>query len=67
MIFIYNLIFVILMGLIHKNKLKENAIKKRYLIICFGQMALIQGIRAEEVGTDTSSYVSIYENFLKSH
>ena len=66
MIFIYNLIFVILMGLIHKNKLKENAIKKRYLIICFGQMALIQGIRAEEVGTDTSSYVSIYENFLSS-
>ena len=43
--------------------------KKRkiiYLLVCFGLMAVISGLRGKSVGTDTQGYYHIFEN-LKSY
>ena len=63
MIFLYNSLFVLLFGFLNINKLKSNKWKKIYLLICFFQMFLIQGLRDVSVGTDTSFYVNVYNNY----
>lgn len=66
MIFIVNAFSILLYGLIVKRKLTEDKYKKRYLVLCFFQMLLIQGLRSTEVGTDTIMYTEVYNNYLHS-
>lgn len=66
MIFIYNVLFILLLGLFMKNNIETSKGKKIYLIIVFFQMALIQGLRDITVGTDTALYVNTYNNYLSS-
>lgn len=63
MIFIYNLLIIVILGVILRHNPKH---KKLYLTICFLQMILIQGLRDISVGTDTKFYVDIYNNYLNS-
>ena len=63
MVFIYNLIFIILMGMLFRKKLNNNKKKGLFLFICFFQMFLIQALRATYVGSDTIQYVEIYNKF----
>lgn len=66
MVFIYNLIFIILMGMLFRKKLNNNRKKGLFLFICFFQMFLIQALRATYVGSDTIQYVEIYNKFSNS-
>ncbi len=66
MIFIYNSLFIISLGFFLRNRINKKRIKKFFLILCFFQMFLIQGLRSIDVGTDTSFYVNVYNNFLNS-
>ena len=66
MIFVYNTIFILLFGKIIKSKLCKQKYKKMFLFVTFFQMFLIQGLRANDVGTDTSFYVSVFDNYLHS-
>lgn len=68
MIFIYNLLFIIVIGIFNRNKINyDEKKKKKFLFLCFFQMALLHGLRSFEVGTDTIPvYTSIYENFQSS-
>lgn len=66
MIFIYNVLFILLLGFFMKNKIETKQGKKIFLFITFFQMALIQGLRSITVGTDTSLYVNTYNNYLFS-
>ena len=66
MVFIYNLIFIILMGMLFRKKLNNNRKKGLFLFICFFQMFLIQALRATYVGSDTIQYVEIYNKFGNS-
>ena len=66
MIFIYNSLFSLVLGLLLKSKLHIVKYKKMYIGICFFQMILIQGLREITVGTDTSYYVGIYNNYKSS-
>lgn len=63
MVFIYNALFILLIGCVFRNKLNKNRYKKMFLFICFLQMFLIQGLRSFDVGTDTAYYIDIYKNF----
>ena len=64
MIYMYNVLFILILGFLMKNKLNDSKWKKRYLFIVFFQMALIQGLRGINVGTDTHLYVNTYDNYL---
>lgn len=64
MIFIYNALSVLIIGILFRKKLTEKRNKIIYLIFCFAQMALIQGLRHYTVGTDTIMYVDIYKYYL---
>ena len=64
MIFVYNTIFILLFGKIIKSKLCKQKYKKMFLFVTFFQMFLIQGLRANDVGTDTSFYVSVFDNIF---
>lgn len=66
MIFIYNVIFILFIGMLYGKKLQIEKYKKHYLFIVFLQMFLIQGLRSVEVGTDTSFYVNVFDNYLHS-
>lgn len=64
MIFIYNSLSILLLGILLNKKLEKSKYKKIYLLICFIQMMLIQGLRSDNVGTDTIMYVDTYNNYL---
>ncbi len=64
MVFIYNSLSILLLGVLLNKKLENSKYKKIYLLVCFMQMALIQGLRNYSVGTDTSMYVDTYNNYL---
>lgn len=66
MIFVYNVFFILILGLVFRKKIDDNKYKKIYLGIIFFQMTLLQGLRAIEVGTDTTMYVNTYERYLSS-
>lgn len=64
MIYIYNSLSILLLGILLNKKLDSPKYKKIYLIFCFIQMILIQGLRDISVGTDTTLYVNTYNNYL---
>lgn len=66
MIYIYNSLSILLVGILLNKKLDNPKYKKAYLIFCFIQMTLIQGLRDISVGTDTAMYVNTYNNYLHS-
>lgn len=66
MIFIYNSLFILLLGKLYGKKIKLDKYKKQFLFLTFFQMALFQGLRSIEVGTDTSFYMNVYDNYLHS-
>lgn len=66
MIFVYNALFVLLLGKLFEKKIHSDKNKRKFLFITFVQMVLIQGLRATDVGTDTEMYVTVYNNYLSS-
>ena len=56
-IYIYNIIVVILLGVLLLHMYKGNATRKIYFSILTLQMALIAGLRGYDVGWDTRNYV----------
>lgn len=64
MVFIYNAVSVLVLGILLNKKLENPKYKKIYLLICFFQMMLIQGMRNIDVGTDTQLYVNTYNEYL---
>lgn len=66
MVFIYNALSILVLGILLNKKLENPKYKKIYLFICFFQMMVIQGLRNIDVGTDTSLYVNTYNGYLTS-
>lgn len=66
MIFIANFIFILIYGLIIKNKIDNKKTKIIFLTVCFFVMFLIQALRDSSVGSDTIQYVNIYDNYKTS-
>lgn len=66
MIYIYNSLSILLIGIIFSKKLEKPKNKKIYLFFCFLQMVLIQGLRADTVGRDTIMYVNTYKYYKTS-
>lgn len=66
MVFIYNALFCLLIGGCFGKKIQNDKYKKIYIFICFFQMFLLQGLRSFDVGKDTLSYISVYENYKDS-
>lgn len=64
MVYIYNAVSVLVLGILLNKKLENPKYKKIYLLICFFQMMLIQGMRNIDVGTDTQLYVNTYNEYL---
>lgn len=64
MVFIYNSLSILLLGVLLNKKLENSKYKKIYLLVCFMQMMLIQGLRSYSVGTDTIMYVDTYNHYL---
>lgn len=56
-IYIYNIVVVILLGILFLHMYKSNLTKKMYFLILTLQMALIVGLRGYDVGWDTRNYV----------
>lgn len=63
---IYNIILLtnilIGVGLVYIPKLKEHHKKNIYLLITFLMLTLLGGLRGSAIGTDTSSYIRIFNN-----
>lgn len=64
MVFIYNALSILVLGILLNKKLENPKYKKIYLLICFFQMALIQGMRHIDLGADTHLYVNTYNKYL---
>lgn len=66
MIYIYNAISILAVGLLFKKQLYNDKKKKKFLMFAFMQMFIIQALRSPDVGTDTMHYVNVYKNFQNS-
>lgn len=66
MIYIYNAISILVIGLLLKKQLHNDKKKKKFLMFAFMQMFIIQALRSPNVGTDVMHYVNVYRNFQNS-
>ena len=66
MIFIYNFLFILIVGFILQSKLNIKKYKILFIFICFFQMFLFQALRDSSVGSDTITYIETYENYKNS-
>lgn len=66
MIYIYNALSILVVGLIFNKKLTNVNRKKKFLMFAFLQMFIIQAIRSPEVGTDALHTVTVYNGFQHS-